>query len=788
MARPQQLQPGQLNPQSQPVSTFIQSTPRNVAGAARPELLPQTPQLQTSQIGGTTFVQGENSFAQLAADLKAFSPQLMGTAETAGLKYVDWRMDVGEQMAMEEVQRGLAQIDESTEIAGNQRAADNRKVSAVDPQAGWLMRTLDPYQQMGYQRGKVKVAAREIEIGLPAFIETEGRKINPATITDENPKGRPFVDYQANDMGMSGIQQLQARYQLQLEAKYGINSGSPGYTKYFAPNLLRAQGRVADQALDNRTKFFESQIGPQAITETVDALNPSVLGTDDVVFTDEAGRETGRVSYLYMDDEGKSQVNPQWIVAKANEMSARFKESVARAPLGMAQQIAKDLYTETAKRYPPGSAQRKVLDAMRGPDGVSFGTRFGYLAAEADEDYYGTKAKNQKNQRQLQQTEFEDELRIQLGRGLDFTNASKSAVGEINDRLDALGLPKLTPVEVRRLEANAVNRIDEIAPGRAPANTPSGVIPPGDPQATTQFLQSLNGQSVYDIDVAGARARLQQIQQSGTYDVAAFTQASSRVDTAEKAQSAAGTWLKEYDQDMRTQIDGLIGEDSESPAQLFGDNRSAGDLSIRNELTKRMTAALKLKSQGRPLTPEEIKAEFYVQWPTLRQEILDGTFPLAGYKNTPSVNSQTLPTPIKPEPVAGSTKPQLTLGYDLDQVLNMPRRNVRLRNWRKDPSPILSAKALIQVIQDAANGRRENPQFTEAWKRAGAPNAWAFIERQMSFYNQLGGGKGWTDEDLKKAKQDLLSYVIRDGNRAATIRLAQTSPSLALLNNWAEMV
>lgn len=780
MARPQELQPGQLNPQSQPVSTFIQSTQRNVAGAARPELLPNTPQLLTSQTGGTTFVQGENSFAQLAADLKAFSPQLMGTAETAGLKYVDWRMDVGEQMAMEEVQRGLAQIDESTEIAGNQRAADNRKVSAVDPQAGWLMRTLDPYQQMGYQRGKVKVAAREIEIGLPGFIETEGRKINPAT-------NKPFVDYQADDMGMSGIQQLQARYQLDLEARYGINSGSPGYTKYFAPNLLRAQGRVADQALDNRTKFFESQIGPQAITQGVDALDPKVLGTESVVFKDEAGRVTGSVSYLYVDNEGKSQVNPNWITAKASEMSAAFRESVARAPLGMAQQIAKDLYVEAAKRYPPGSAQRKVLDAMKGPDGVSFGNRFGYLAAEADEDYYGTKAKNQKNQRALEKTEFEDELRVQLGYGLSFDAATKSAIGRINDSRRALGTPELTPAEERRLKAGALNDRDTIAPGRPPVSTPSG-IPAGDPQATTQFLQTLNGQSVYDIDVPGARARLQQIQQAGSFDPAAYTQASSRVDTAEKAQEEAGTWLTEYDQDMRTQINQLIGEDSESPAQLFGDNRAAGDLSIRAELTKRMSAALKAKSQGQPLTPEEIKAELYVQWPKLRKEILDGTFPLAGYKNTPSVNSQTLPTPIKPEPVAGSTKPQLTLGYDLDQVLNMPRRNLRLRNWRKDPSPILSAKALIQVIQDAANGRRENPQFTEVWKRAGAPNAWAFIERQMSFYNQLGGGKGWTDEDLKKAKQDLLSYVIRDGSRAATIRLAQTSPALALLNNWAEMV
>ena len=50
----------------------------------------------------------------------------------------------------------------------------------------------------------------------------------------------------------------------------------------------------------------------------------------------------------------------------------------------------------------------------------------------------------------------------------------------------------------------------------------------------------------------------------------------------------------------------------------------------------------------------------------------------------------------------------------------------------------------------------------------------------------IGGGKGWTDEDLQKAKQDLLSYVIRNGNRYGTMMLARVSPGLAGLNNWAE--
>jgi hypothetical protein len=775
MARPQQLQPGQLNPQSQPVSTFIQQTSRNVAGAARPELLPQTPQLQTSQTGGTTFVQGENSFKKFADDLAEFSPQFMRTAETAGLKFVDWRMDVGEQMAMEQVQRGLAQIDEQTEVAADQRAADNRRLSAVDPQAGWLMRTLDPYQQMGYERGKVKLAGRQIQTGLSAYI---------AQNSDQ-------IDYAAEDMGMSAIQRLQAEYQLDLENQYGINSGSPGYQKYFAPNLLRAQGRVADQVLDARTRFFESQIGPQAITAVADELDPVSFVSDDIVYYDENNVEVGRVPYMYQNEAGRYEVNGKWVVIKAQTLSKKFKELTARAPLGMAGQIAKDLYVEVSKRYPPGSAQRKVLDAMKGPDGKSFGSKFGYLAQEANSDYYATKAKTQKNEQLVLESEFGDQLRIQLDAGASFDAAVSASLGALNQRRKDMGRPPLTLAEERKLRAYGINERGKIAPQRGPVTTPSVGIPANDPQAATQFLQSINAKSIYDIDVDSARQRLRDIQQAGLPDgeQTTFTQASGRVDQAERAQAEAGTWVKEYGGLRDKQVDALIGPDSESPAQLFGEDRDAATLSINAELNRRMSSALKELSDGKPLTPEQIQDTFSKVWPELRKDIVDGTFPIPGYKDEPSVGTS-IPTPVVPKPAEDGKAPELTLGYDLDQVNNMPRRNIRLRNYRKEASPILSAKALIQIVQDAANGRREDPRFTEVWKRAGAPNAWSFIERQLKYYQNgnLGkGGRGWTEEELQRAKQDLLSFVIRDGNRAATTQLARISPSLALLNNWAEM-
>ena len=102
MARPQQLQPGQINPQAKPVDTFIQPAQKSAIKVAEPQQLPATPQLNTIAQGGSTFVQGQNSFAQLADDLKKFSPVVQEAAGELGMRYVGWRMDVGEQMAMQE--------------------------------------------------------------------------------------------------------------------------------------------------------------------------------------------------------------------------------------------------------------------------------------------------------------------------------------------------------------------------------------------------------------------------------------------------------------------------------------------------------------------------------------------------------------------------------------------------------------------------------------------------------------------------------------------------------------
>jgi hypothetical protein len=771
MARPIQLQPGQINPQAQPVSTFVQPGQKDTIKAARPQLLPQPGQLNTIATGGVGQVAGENSFRRLAQDLEAFNPQLMKTSEAAGLKYVDWRMDVGEAMAMEQVQRGLAQVDEQTEVAGDQRAADNRRLSAIDPQAGWLMRTLDPYQQMGYERGKVKMAGQQIALGLPAYIQQNQSKINPLT-------NKPYVDYSAPDMGMSGLQQLQAQFQLGIEEEYGINSSSPGYQKYFAPNLLRAQGQVAQQVMDDRTRFFESQIGPAAITATKDMLE--VVSSDTEPFVNQAGVS---VPFMVQGVDGKYEVNNQWVVGRAYNVSEYFKKAIARAPLGMSAEIAQDLYVQLASQYPEGSIQRKILDAVQGPDGKTFGERFGYLAREANVKYAKDEAQLQTNRDKIVDRQFEDILRIQLDSGQTVEEASTAAVRQLNGERQEQGLPPLTTKQKRRLEANAVRGLAQISPQAAGAG--QGQLPPTDPRAATAFITQLQTQDLFEIDVDAARNQLANIGPYVPADrLSDYSAASVRLDQASKAQRERGTWVGRYSNTLTQRINTLVGEDE---LYLEGvDKSNATDL-ITGEMQNRMTSALQsLRSkQDGPLTQEQIDGEFRNIWPELQKEVIDGTFKVPGYKNQPSVG-ETVPQPLPVQP--GTSTPSVQ-GYDLNQLNSMPQRSLRLRDYRNlNKGPILSAKALIQVIQDAAAGRKENPAFTKAWRQSKAPNAWTFIQTQMSFYPRLGNGKGWSNQELQKAKQDLLSYAVQDANRYATVQMLQYSPALARLNNWANEI
>lgn len=242
MAINTELDKGQIAPSARPVEAFIQPSQINVAAPNQLAQMGNPSGMRTVQTGGTFSIAGENSFQRLATELAAFNPAITQALQGGGLMYVQGQIAEGEKRAREQVLQAMAQNDRAQESDELKRAAMNRALAAKDPQAGGFMAMLNPYQQIGWERGKSKMAAQEAQMGLPAYIAQNGSKI----------------DYTAPDQGFGALAQLQAQYTAQLAQKYGVNASSPGFQKYTLPEIEKAQERIQTKHLQDRKDYFDT--------------------------------------------------------------------------------------------------------------------------------------------------------------------------------------------------------------------------------------------------------------------------------------------------------------------------------------------------------------------------------------------------------------------------------------------------------------------------------------------------------------------------------------------------
>ena len=139
----------------------------------------------------------------------------MQTATTAGLKYVSYKIEEGERKAWEaEAQATAAQmkVDEATEVAEKTAAQANRKLSKKDPQAALLANELNPYTRIGIQRGRAKIAAAEVPLGMRAFVSQSADKI----------------DFNDGTNGLKGLQGIRAQYVNSIFQKHGLRKNGQG--------------------------------------------------------------------------------------------------------------------------------------------------------------------------------------------------------------------------------------------------------------------------------------------------------------------------------------------------------------------------------------------------------------------------------------------------------------------------------------------------------------------------------------------------------------------------------
>jgi len=101
---------------------------------------------------------------------------------------------------------------------------------------------LNPYRQMGYERGIAKVAGGEVAIGLPDAIRQRSGEI----------------DYLAPDQGQGAVRRITSEYTFGLMSRYGLTAENPAFQRFVAPEVERAREKAGLELAEDRQKFLNT--------------------------------------------------------------------------------------------------------------------------------------------------------------------------------------------------------------------------------------------------------------------------------------------------------------------------------------------------------------------------------------------------------------------------------------------------------------------------------------------------------------------------------------------------
>jgi len=788
----QQLPEGQINPAAKSVDVFVQPKDIQVARPTQFSQVPSPTGVSTVQTGGTTYVQGFNQAKQLADALAPFTKQAMQTAETVGLKYASWAMNEGERQAREaEAQAVLAlsKIDESTEVAEIERARSTRRVAAKDPEAGFLMRLLDPYTQMGWQRGKSKIAGEEVALGMPAFLRNSAEQIDPNDGT----------------YGLVGLQSVRAKYVDYLSNKHGIDLQTPGFQKYVLPEIEETSEKLATKIQQDSIKYFDEQKPRQLASQLQNQMAKILAG--NVVIN---GQEYFR----------KDMTPVQWRQLSLGALSKTIENNVANSAFpGEASNRIGDAYEilATIAATTDDRGMKKLLNSI--PSRNVMKDSKGKVMVDP--------VTGQKKFYTLGQWYQQESAEIQIKISQAAFEANQAAAENTGSRFEAILYEKLenVPEGANLKDVADQAKADFILEEKQRRGIPlDQSLPTQDlyaiDQAVPDAFDSVNegsGLPTFKL-TPGAQLDLRtkiSTSYGSDFNAAAFRKEATRIAKGmgkggEKFLGDMVTLIKQREKEVAdlSQYDSVLyGQkgiiDSEINTRIlkyYGSRSKAYALdqetSEQRQLTKyrsAVTTAIREKEAeiGGRLTQTQA-AELAKK--TI-DEIFKGDpesyldmFPGAAEEYLPGALPSLIPSRdrgIEDNGVKSSEEGKNTIRptvYNLKQLDSIPNRAVELRQY--ESKAILSLQSLRELVESMVNGEDVSDSIKKARFDSGAPNLWNFIEKQLEQYPNYQIQKDFTPVELNKLKEQLVSSSGWENNLVSTFKLREQNPRLAQINNW----
>jgi len=783
----------QIQPVARPVQAFIEPVRVSVAEPMRPAQLPAVRQPDVVQQGGTPNVQGANAFETLAGNLEAFNRQLTPVMQSLGLRYADSQMRQGEAVARAEALRGLAQNDAAMEDAELKHAAANRALAKKDPQAAGIMALLSPYRQIGYERGKAKVAGGEVAIGLSDAIQQRAGEI----------------DYLAPDQGQGQVRRIADEYSATLMERYGLTAESPAFQRYVAPEVEKAREKVGLQIAKDRQEFLDAK----AIESTAAQMRNTYL----------AAMSSKTVEY-----------NGAAYTLTGNPQQAAMFNSALKNLL----QSQLDRVTQTGAL--PGDGRRRQKEIFKTLDKLGWGGNDGLRrmigSLESTDEVLDENGKpiidpaTGKPARLVLSSVYMDEdleikFRMSAARraemkgmredmldgadgfetyiwnktsgippGPERAAARDAAIGEYwNNNQSAIAQAGISMPELVKRAAAAGNLDSSLRFEDRP-----------DPGLVERELAAMAQRRGDRWNAKAEYQRVETIAQHYRYDPKEANKVRSRLNDAIRAFDKDNTGMTQYKEARDSVISPYITQQlntnypSRSPQdeKFKGDRNTSRALQLQAYTFQVNTALMHAEGKkGSRLSDAEVR-QVTLETLTKYGTGPDGDrqkaylFPGSPYYGTPGITPATKPRNNGVGPVQGprpqaQVQPYSGKVYEVNGLDNIPDRKVLLRQYEK--VPVLSAPALNQLIEAAAQGKPWPKAFEKAWRDSGAQNGGQFILKQIEKYQDNEGNPIFNlppelqQKILKRAAADAGAGDYMVSQRAT----AQRFPNLAILTGAA---
>ena len=780
---------GQIQPVARPVQAFIEPVRVSIAEPARPAQLPGLAAPQIVQQGGMPSVQGENPFERLAGSLAAFNQQLTPALQAAGVAFVDQQIKQGEARARAAALQGLAQNDASMETAEQDRAKANRALARRDPAAAGIMALLNPYAQVGYERGLARLAGAEAATGLPAYIKERGQQI----------------DYLAPDQGQGSARRLANEYASQLMQRYGLSADNPATQRFVIPEIEKAREKVGLEILKDRQEYLTSK----RIDSTAGLMRNFYAGS----------MKEGSVEYRGQSYDLKDPIPERRQIA-LQALRGRLQEYLDYATKlgvlpGDGRAIQGKIYKQLARMgwYKDEDFQRivssldstdKVLDekgrelldpVTQKPVYMKLGSVYMEDDIEAEIKYRAAAAAQRRDQRELMMTStwtdrnggrvegFENYIFARLSRFApgtqEYAQAGALAVLDYWNRykaeLFAAGVT-LPALEKKRKEV-------------ADLKSELTFAATDDPDMPSRELGQLD-------QIRGSNWNANQLYKRGMFLAAQIKNPTERdkfkrdwdnkVNRLDKENTSLAGYKEARDAVIGQRINAELNNYYPAANQLTQGDRSVSRSRQYEAYVPYANAAISdaEAKKGSRLNDAEVRKVVsdalnqYGKGPDGRPQ-KDFLFPGSPMTRTPSVNPYQKPTNNNgsPPPAEGAKpKPPPPRVFNVSELDTMADRKLVLRSY--EDRAVLSHGAVRQLIDAVGQDKPWPKEFERAWRDSGARTPGEFLESQIKRYP----GQFVLPPELQRKvmKRSSVQTGISD-NLVSVQSMQQRFPSLAVL-------